>query len=122
MDERERQEESESDSHAVDGLLQRFLDQAAGETRPPNSGLTDRIHQIASQAGPGSVTRSEPTEIGHYEILGRLGSGGMGTVYRARHSVLQRDVALKVLSSDREFSPNAVERFHREMRALASLN
>jgi len=55
------------------------------------------------------------THIGPYEILGSLGKGGMGEVYRARDGKLNRDVAIKVL-------PAALARFQREAQALAALN
>ena len=60
--------------------------------------------------------------LGPYEVLARLGSGGMGEVYRARDSKLGREIALKVLSRDFTRSPNALVRFEREARVLASLN
>ena len=56
------------------------------------------------------------TRLGPYEIVGTLGSGGMGAVYRARDSRLGRDVAIKV--SAERFS----DRFEREARAIAALN
>src|ERR1041385_5083590 len=56
------------------------------------------------------------TTLGPYEILSQLGAGGMGEVYRARDSRLNRDVAIKV--SAQQFS----ERFDREARAGAALN
>src|SRR3984957_20603629 len=55
-------------------------------------------------------------KLGPYEILGLLGAGGMGEVYRARDPRLNRDVAIKV--SKEQFS----ERFEREARAVAALN
>src|ERR1700732_4456053 len=62
------------------------------------------------------------TILGSYEILARLGSGGMGDVYRARDTHLNREVAVKVLSSHFEHDPNLLMRFRREAHVLASLN
>src|SRR5215467_12873510 len=65
---------------------------------------------------------SSGTKLGTYEVIGLLGQGGMGAVYRARDSKLKRDVAIKVLPD--EFSRDAVvaARFQHEAEALASLN
>ena len=60
--------------------------------------------------------------IGAYEILDRLGEGGMGAVYRARDSKLNRDVALKVLLPEVANEPERLTRFRREAQLLASLN
>ena len=46
------------------------------------------------------------TRIGPYEVVSRIGAGGMGEVYRARDTKLQRDVALKVLPTRRASDPN----------------
>ncbi len=62
------------------------------------------------------------THLGPYEILGPLGAGGMGEVYRARDTKLGRDVALKVLSPAFIADADRVARFEREARLLASLN
>ena len=62
------------------------------------------------------------TRLGHYEILSALGAGGMGEVYRARDTKLNRDVALKVLPAAFIADPDRVARFGREARLLASLN
>ena len=60
--------------------------------------------------------------IGHYEILEPLGAGGMGEVYRARDTTLDRDVAIKVLPEDFAADPERLARFEREAKLLASLN
>jgi eukaryotic-like serine/threonine-protein kinase len=62
------------------------------------------------------------TRIGTFEITGRLGSGGMGEVYRARDTSLGRDVAIKVLSEAFARDPDRLARFEREAHLLASLN
>lgn len=61
-------------------------------------------------------------ELGHYRILGRLGSGGMADVYRAEDLKLGREVALKVLPPEFGRNENAVSRFQSEVRSSASLN
>ena len=60
--------------------------------------------------------------LGHYEILEPLGKGGMGEVYRARDTKLDRDVAIKVLPEDFATDPDRLARFEREAKLLASLN
>jgi dipeptidyl aminopeptidase/acylaminoacyl peptidase len=60
--------------------------------------------------------------IGPYSIVSRLGSGGMGEVYRARDATLDREVAIKVLPSLFTSDPQRIERFEREARLLASVN
>ena len=60
--------------------------------------------------------------LGHYEILEPLGAGGMGEVYRARDTKLDRDVAIKVLPEDFETDQDRLARFEREAKLLASLN
>ena len=62
------------------------------------------------------------TLLGAYEILAQIGSGGMGDVYRARDTRLDREVAVKVLSSSFGHKPNSMMRFRREAHVLASLN
>ena len=62
------------------------------------------------------------TRLGSYEILSALGAGGMGEVYRARDTKLDRDVAIKVLPELFVSDPERVARFQREAKTLASLN
>ena len=62
------------------------------------------------------------TRLGHYEILAPLGAGGMGQVYRARDTRLDRDVAIKVLPEDFASDAGWLARFEREAKLLASLN
>ena len=65
--------------------------------------------------GPGA-------RLGPYEIVSAIGAGGMGEVYRARDTRLQRDVALKVLPETFAADPDRLARFEREAQLLASLN
>jgi serine/threonine protein kinase len=62
------------------------------------------------------------TRLGVYEVLASLGAGGMGEVYRARDTRLNRDVAVKILSDTFAKDRDRVARFTREAQLLASLN
>jgi serine/threonine protein kinase len=62
------------------------------------------------------------TTLGPYEILAPLGAGGMGEVYRARDTRLDRTVAIKVLPASVAGDPALRQRFEREARAVAALN
>jgi serine/threonine protein kinase len=61
-------------------------------------------------------------KLGHYEIVDKIGEGGMGEVYRARDPRLDRDVAIKVLPGHRLESADAMARFEREAKAVAALS
>jgi hypothetical protein len=65
---------------------------------------------------------SSGTRLGPYEILSPLGAGGMGEVYRARDSRLDRDVAVKVLPESLIADGDALARFEREAKAVAALS
>jgi len=62
------------------------------------------------------------TKLGPYEIQTALGAGGMGEVYRARDTRLERTVAVKILPSHLSSNPEAKQRFEREARTISSLN
>jgi serine/threonine protein kinase len=60
--------------------------------------------------------------IGEYEVIRKLGAGGLGVVYEVRHQISQRAEAMKVLLADQMSTPEMAERFRREVQLLASLN
>src|SRR6266849_9711162 len=62
------------------------------------------------------------TRLGPYEVVGPLGAGGMGEVYRARDTRLGREVAVKVLPEPFASSPDRLARFEREAKAVAALS
>ena len=62
------------------------------------------------------------TKLGPYEILGPIGAGGMGEVYRARDARLAREVAVKVLPASFVADPDRLRRFEQEARATGQLN
>src|SRR6185295_14969510 len=82
--------------------------------------------RAAQQAGGARVLTHSPiatgVRLGPYEILGRIGSGGMGDVYRARDARLGREVAVKVLPPEAGERPDRLLRFEREAQAVAALN
>ena len=68
------------------------------------------------------MTLARGTRLGPYEVLGPIGAGGMGQVFRARDTRLGRDVAVKILPREFTSDPERLARFEREARVLASLN
>lgn len=82
----------------------------------PQSEQTSDKHSAASPNRPKPIGR-----IREYELLQKIGQGGMGTVYKASHTMLERLVAIKLLPSDRMNSEESVSRFRREMKAVGKL-
>jgi CheY-like chemotaxis protein len=76
--------------------------------------------EIRSVAGATALATANQVIAG-YEVLGELGRGGMGVVYKARHHRMDRLVALKVIEKQFLASPDAVQRFYQEARAVAQL-
>jgi serine/threonine protein kinase len=68
------------------------------------------------------VTLAAGTRLGPYEILSPLGAGGMGEVYRARDTRLERTVAIKVLPQHLSSSPEVRQRFEREAKTISQLS
>ena len=68
------------------------------------------------------MSLSQGDRLGRYEILGPIGAGGMGEVWRARDTELDREVAVKILPESFASDENRLERFQREAKALAALS
>src|SRR5215470_3731477 len=68
------------------------------------------------------MTSGPGTRLGPYEVTALIGEGGMGKVWRAHHTALKRDDALKVLPDAFAADPDRLARFQREAQVLASLN
>jgi eukaryotic-like serine/threonine-protein kinase len=90
---------------------------AAGQVSPES--VMDASRK--SQAEPGGVTRSMPLRLGGYELLERIGQGGMGVVYKARQISLNRVVALKTLPFGSDVTRQHVHRFRVEAVAAGAL-
>ncbi len=82
----------------------------------------ERAAWVTASAHAPSAPAAPPSRIGDFEILGEIGRGGMGVVYRARQISLNREVALKVLAGLSADDPRAVERFTKEAKAAARLH
>jgi serine/threonine-protein kinase len=82
--------------------------------------MTRRVADEVNLEGSSFEGYHQP--IKGYEILERIGSGGMGSVYKAKQASLERVVALKVLRKDRMDDPRSLERLHKEARLLARLD
>jgi serine/threonine-protein kinase len=94
----------------------------SGDARALGRELVARNWLTAFQANQLLAGRGTDLLLGPYRISDRLGEGGMGQVFKAYHTAMDRVVALKVIAKDRVSNPTAVARFNREVRAVAKLS
>src|SRR5262245_48221564 len=92
---------------------------AGPRTQTPPGALTQPVAGPARREAEKKVER--PTDVPGYEILGILGRGGMGIVYRALQTALKRTVALKMIIAGAHASPSQLARFRAEAEAVARL-
>jgi tetratricopeptide (TPR) repeat protein len=115
----ERADRLEQALEAYETVRQRDLAQA---------GVADKIQELrerlrkANETEPPAVATQAPQGESRYELLGEIGRGGMGVVFKARDRRLDRVVALKRLPENLRNHPTAVKLFLREARAVAALN
>ena len=97
------------------GTVTRFFEVHPRTPRTPRT-----LYTYNSPTHPMPLTAG--SRLGAYKIVGPLGAGGMGEVYRARDARLGRDVAIKVLPAGFAADPERLARFEQEARAAAALN
>jgi hypothetical protein len=107
------------DDRLVSLLRQAFTEPPDAGTPPPSSEATTGFSTAEPQ---GPRLAPELAEHPRYRIVEVLGQGGMGTVYKAQHRLMERLVALKVIDRSLTGNPAVVERFRREVKAAAQLN
>ncbi len=101
-------------------LLRQAFSQPPDATTPPPALEATSLLPSAEPQGP--QLPPELAEHPRYRIVEVLGQGGMGTVYKAQHRLMERLVALKVIDRGLTGNPAVVERFRREVKAAAQLN
>ena len=94
------------------------------DTKKPDDGLTlDQADGVAaSERQPPAAVDGSLAEHPRYRIVELIAKGGMGDVFKAEHRLMERTVALKVIRQELMRKPEAVERFHREVKTAASLS
>ena len=92
------------------------------QTKYAVSTIPGAIRRYNSRTPTNQMPLGPGTRLGPYEVVAAIGAGGMGEVYRARDTKLNRDVALKILPHAFAADPDRLARFHREAQVLAALN
>jgi serine/threonine protein kinase len=106
----------------IDSTIKDMPASQATDAEPIAERLIAAGKLTAFQAAAVREGRLEQLVVGNYQVLDRLGAGGMGTVYKARHPRMKRIVAIKVLARDIAKSAALVKRFQREVEAVARLS
>jgi tRNA A-37 threonylcarbamoyl transferase component Bud32 len=99
-----------------------LLRQPPGDTPAPAATPLTGTQRVSNPSFDESELPPELRDHPRYRIVRKLGQGGMGAVYQAEHKIMERVVAVKVISSGFVDSPAAAERFQREVRAAAKLD
>jgi serine/threonine protein kinase len=106
---------TEAESRRVIELVEAL----ATRTVPPTADPVDQTTEFRPPSSPGPVGGEQ---LGQYVLLEQLGAGGMGQVYKARHVLMGRTVAIKLIHGRYFNHPGVVQRFLREIRALGQLD
>ena len=102
-------------------LKQYGMDAESGDAEVFSAQLVEHEQLTPFQASAALQKRSGVLVIGDYHVLDVIGSGGMGQVYKARHRIMKRLVAIKIMHTERASNPKLVQRFYREVEAVSRL-
>lgn len=111
---------AESLAHGNDPLVASAKDFSAVRQFRDDSELHEAIHAIGKIPFDSDLS-SQPFIVRGYQLVRRIGQGGLGTVYLAVHLKLEKHVAIKLLKANRKDDPQSISRFAREMKAVGKL-